>query len=586
MRRPTFLGNDMIARILSVSLLVTSLVAGARQPTPAERLTNLLDADEQFTRKSQPELATFQSDHRFSREWTRYTRAAYEADRRHAEEMLAELQRIDVKTLADEQALQLEVARRQHQLTVDAARFGGYYLPIDQMRGAHLYVPSVIGAMPRRSVQDFDAILARLDALPGMFEQLETVLREGVKLGITPPRAAIGELPGQVLGQLAGADPLASPLMAPFSQRPGSIDPAEWTAIRARAEQLLSGRVRPAYERFAGFLKDDYIPNARSTNGYRDLPNGEAWYELEVRRHTTMTLSPKKLHQDALEWVKRIQARMADVRRELKYQGDAALFRESLEQKPYEYESIEAMLRDYRDIAKRADGLLPRYFRVLPRTPYGIEPTPSFRGNAVASYREPPRDGSQAGIVFTGSPLSANRKWRTPATMLHEGMPGHHLERALAIEREAAGGRPRPWQTAFGEGWALYAEDLGEDMGLYADPYVRYGNLIGEMISATGFVIDTGLHSQGWSREQAIAFREATVGRDRAVFAVNRLSVWPGQILSYSIGADVIRDLKREVSVRLGPRFDIREFHEVVLRDGPLPLDLLQQRVRRYYAAK
>jgi len=576
----------MISRILSVSLLVTSLVASARQSTPAERLTSLLDADEQFTRKSHPELATFQSDHRFSREWTTYTRAAYDADRQHAEEMLAGLQEIDVKALTDEQALQLEVARRQHQLTVDAARFGGYYLPIDQMRGAHLSIPSVIGAMPRRSVQDFESILARLDALPGMLEQWKTVLQEGLKLGITPPRAAIGELPSQVLGQLAGAEPLGSPLMSPFSQKPDSIDPAEWTAIRARAEQLLSERVRPAYERFAGFLKDDYIPNARSTNGYRDLPNGEAWYELELRRHTTMTLSPKKLHQDALEWVKRIHARMADVRRELKYEGDAEQFRESLEQKAYEYDSVEAMLRDYRDIAKRADALMPRYFRVLPRTPYGVEPTPSFRGTAVASYREAPRDGSQAGIVFTGIPLSANRKWRTPATMLHEGMPGHHLERALSIEREAAGGRPRPRQTAFTEGWALYAEALGEDMGLYTDPYVRYGNLIGEMVSAAGFVIDTGLHSQGWSREQAIAFRQANVGRDRAVFAVNRISVWPGQILSYTIGADVIRDLKREVSAKLGSRFDIREFHQVVLRDGPLPLDLLQQRVRSYFAAR
>jgi prolyl oligopeptidase len=170
--------------------------------------------------------------------------------------------------------------------------------------------------------------------------------------------------------------------------------------------------------------------------------------------------------------------------------------------------------------------------------------------------------------------------------MLHEGMPGHHLERALAIEHEAAGGRTRPPQTAFIEGWALYAEGLGEDMGLYTDPYVRYGNLIREMISAAGFVIDTGLHSQGWSREQAIAFRQANVGGDLAVFAVNRISVWPGQILSYSIGADVIRDLKREVSAKLGSKFDIREFHEVVLRDGPLPLDLLQQRVRSYYSAK
>jgi uncharacterized protein (DUF885 family) len=576
----------MIWRLLLVFMFGMSLSASATQPTSAQRLADLVDADDQFAGKSNPELSTLQGDHRFSREWINYTRPAYDARRQHAEKMLAGLQQIDVNDLTNEQALQLELARRRHQVTVDAARFGEYYLPIDQMRGAHLRIPEVIAAMPRRSLQDFESILTRIDALPGLLEQWETVMRAGLKLGITPPRAAIGELPGQVLGQLAGAEPLGSPLMSPLSQRPDSIEPEEWTAIRVRAEQVLTKSVRPAYDRFARFLKDEYIPNARSTNGYRDLPNGDAWYELELRRHTTMTLSPKKVHQDSLERVRRINARMADLRRELKYEGDAKQFRESLDQEAHQYDSVEAMLRDYRDIAKRADALLPRYFRVLPRAPYGIEPTPAFRGAAAASYQAPPRDGLRAGIVFTGAPLSANKKWRSASLMLHEGVPGHHLERALDIEREAAGGPRRPRQTAFIEGWAMYAEGLGENMGFYTDPYVRYGNLIGEMIEATGSAIDTGLHSQGWSREQAIAFRQVNVGGQQAAYAVNRLSVWPGQILSYGMGADVIRDLKREVSAKLGSRFDIREFHDVVLRDGPLPLDLLQQRVRSYYTAK
>ena len=455
------------------------------------------------------------------------------------------------------------------------------------MRGRHLTTPNILQAMPRRTVADFETILVRLDALPSVLKQWEGLLRDGLAKGVTPPQAAIGELPHQVLQQVTGADALAAPLMVPFTSIPNTIPAESADLLRQRAARVFTEKVKPAYAAFHRFLVDTYLPGARRTNGFSDLPDGVAWYALELRRHTTTTLTPRQLHDDAMREINALVSEIQAIMKTVSFTGTIEEFRKHVDDKQPPLASTADVLREYRDIAKRVDPLLPQYFGLLPRTPFGIEPMPAFRGTSVAYYVAPTPDGSRPGNFFVPADPKRNPRWRMVNTVLHEGVPGHHLERALFTElQNIPGFRRGMGMTAFTEGWATYAADsVGEDMGFYTDPYARYGLLAGKMIGATGIAVDTGMNAFGWTRERAIDLLCTHRSGAEMDYVVNRLTTWPGQIMSYSVGADVILRLRQEMKALRGDRFDIREFHDVVLRDGPMPLDLLEQRVRKHYRA-
>jgi uncharacterized protein (DUF885 family) len=558
------------------------------QPNPATTQFQQLAASEtEYRRVSRPEFATLQGDNRFNDRWNDYSSRQREASAAHAERVLSQLRGIDPRQLSEQDALSHELLRHQYALDIETRQFPEQYLVLDQMRGEHLRTTNVLQAMPRRSAADYETILVRLAALPSVLKQWEDLLREGLAKGVTPPQASIGELPAQILGQVSGPNPLATPLMVPFASIPNTIPAASANLLQQRASTLFADKIRPAYEAFHAFLNNTYLPGSRRTNGFTDLPNGAGWYALELRRHTTTNRTPRQLHDQAMRQIDTLVAEMNAVMKSVGFNGTLSEFREHVDQKLPPFATTADVLREYRDIAKRVDPLLPQFFHLLPRTPFGIEAIPAFRGTSVPYYQGPPSDGSRPGNFFVPADPKNNPRWRIMNNALHEGTPGHHLERALFAEmKDIPGFRRGMGMTAYTEGWATYAGDiLGAEMGMYSDPYARFGLLASEMIAATGIAMDTGLNAFGWTRERAMELRRNLVAGDPE-YAVNRVTVWPGQIMSYTVGANVIRELRDEIKASQGERFDIREFHDLVLRDGPVPLDVLEQRVRAHYARR
>lgn len=581
----------MQVRALGTGFLVwLALLSAQSRPAGIRHLEQLIQRDTDFRHAAEPESATLDGDHRFNDRWSDFSATAVSDRKAHNRRMVDELAAIDPKGFDDESALNLELLRRLYAFEVEADRFPNEYLLVDQIRGYHLNIPRVLAAMPQQTVNDYERILVRLSALPKTLQGWQAVLEEGMRKGITPPRAAIEAVPGQVLSQVSGGEPLKTPLLAPFAASPPTAPAKDAEPLRQRAIQVFTTEVRPAYEQFHEFLKTRYLPGARSTNAFNQLPDGDAWYALEVRRHTATAATPQQNHAKALKDIERIASEMRSQMKEVGFSGSIRDFRASLDGPEHHFQTIAEVLKAYRDIAKRIDPLLPRFFQRLPRMPFGIEAMPPFQaGGAPAYYEEPSRDGTRAGNFFVPSDPRANPKWRMLHLVLHEGAPGHHLERALALEQAEKPAFRQINVTAYMEGWATYAETVvGRSLGLETDAYERFGMLFDEMILATGIANDTGINCMGWSRERALELRRTYIGgpEERTVMSVNRMSVWPGQIMAYAVGGDVIRSLRDEIAQQLGPRFDVREFHDVVLRDGPLPLDVLQRRVRAHYSAR
>lgn len=384
--------------------------------------------------------------------------------------MLSRLRALDPRQFSEQDALSHELLRREFALAVESSQFPEQYLFLDQMRGRHITTMSVLQAMPRENLPDYEMILVRLQALPALLRQWEDQLREGLAKGVTPPQASIWELPAQILGQVTGPNPLAAPIMAPFQSIPNSIPSATADLLRQRASTVFVDTIKPAYKAFHEFLAKTYLPGARRTNGFSDLPNGAAWYALEVRRHTTTNRTPRQLHDAAMREIDRLVAEMNAVMKAVGFSGTLAEFQVHVEEKLPPFATTADVLREYRDIAKRVDPLLPQYFRLLPRAPFGIQVMPAFRGNAVAYYQPPPPDGSRPGNFFVPADPKRNPRWRMVNLALHEGTPGHHLERALSSElKDLPPFRRRLASTVFSEGWATYADTtLGTEMGMYS----------------------------------------------------------------------------------------------------------------------
>jgi uncharacterized protein (DUF885 family) len=576
----------LLVVLLSSVVLCAAGILSAQDSTASRQLRDLIAFDEETSARLMPEQAALRGEHRHSDTWNDYSERGRNTWFAHAREVLSRLAHINVAQLSEQDALTVRLLRRTYEFELEGARFPEHYLPLDHFRGAHLRTPRVLTAMPRATAADYEAILARLAALPDVLAQWRALLDEGLQRDVTFPRAAIGELPGQIIGQVGTGDAFSAPLMEAFRILPETIPPDTQARVRERAQVLFTSRVKPAYEHLHEFLVNTYLPNARRTNGWSDLPDGRAWYAYEIRRHTMSNRTPEEIHSTGMKRIESLTRALRELGEEVGVTGGIAELRAFMERQGGR-PSLDEILREYRDIAKRVDPLLPRYFKTLPRAPFGIEATPTFRGRTTAAYYEPPaRDGSRAGMFFIPRLPEDTSTWRIMQTALHEGMPGHHLQLALTMEMRGIPDFRLRGMTAFVEGWASYADRVvGEQMGLYSTPAHRFGLLMDQMISAVGYANDTGLHALGWTREQLIDLRSRSMAgpNDAHVISTNRHSVYPGQILSYSAGADVIAALREEMAASLGHRFDVREFHEVVLRDGPLPLDVLQERVRAHF---
>ena len=464
-------------------------------------------------------------------------------------------------------------------------------MPFNHFGGFHAEFPGQVAAdsaLPLENKADFEARLALDRALPEVFADAIARFREGMAMGATEPRLTVRNMIAQIDAVLA--QPIdQSPFVSPVAVLPRSIGRAERARLAREFRAAARSQVYPAYRTLRRFLADEYLPAARETVGLAELPGGARLYRALIARHTTLDLDPAAVHQLGLTEVARIQRGMEAVKRELGFAGPLRAFFDFIRTDPRWHPSSTAQLeRDYRGVSRLVSALVPRYFLKVPRTPLRIVPYASYRArfDAGGSYSQGTADGSQPGIFFFNTYDFKSRFLSGVTTLyLHEGVPGHHFQISLAQENQALPDFQRfGGNTAYVEGWALYAETLGYEMGLYRDPMQHWGTLDDEMLRAMRLVVDTGIHAQRWSRERAIDYMlgNSGMGRSDATAEVERYIANPAQALAYKIGALTIQRLRAGAEAQLGNRFDLRQFHEAVLGDGALPLPVLEAKVGRW----
>lgn len=574
---------------LIFSVVLLSLLAVPAAADERARLHALFDEAWEWRLEQDPFFATVVGDRRYDDRLEDLSFAAIERRKAHDREMLGRIKAIDRAKLPPDDRVHYDLFLRNVAERVEGQRFPSELLLLDQMGGVHKDLADLAELVPRARVSDYESFIKRIEKYPVLVEQHLALLRKGLERGITPPRITLRDVPRLIANQIV-EDPAKSPVYTQlFATMPGHIPAKERARLQAAAKRALAKHALPALEKLRRFVVEEYEPKARATIGLSALPDGPAWYAFNARRSTTTDLSPEEIHAIGLAEVKRLRAEMERVMRETGFKGTLAQFFEHLRTDPkFFFTDKDALITGYRDLAKRIDPELPRLFGRLPRLTYGVRAVPAHaeKTQTTAYYHDGSPDAGRAGFFYANTyDLSARPKWEMEALTLHEAVPGHHLQIALAQELgELPKFRRYGHYTAFVEGWGVYAESLGGELGLYRDPYARFGQLTYEMWRAIRLVVDTGMHAKGWTREQAIAFFKEHAGKSEhdIVVEIDRYIVWPGQALAYKIGQLKIKALRAQAEQALGERFDVRAFHDTVLGAGALPLTVLESRVQAW----
>jgi len=463
-------------------------------------------------------------------------------------------------------------------------------MAITQLSGVQQEAAEIMEISPRLSVKDYEDMLTRLKGVPTLVSQVMVLLNKGLETGITPPRITLRDVPLQIKEQMV-EDPEKNALLKPFAEFPAEIPEAERARLRRQAAAVLKEKVAPAFGKLHDFFVQTYLPGTRETIAMSDLPDGKAWYAFNVRTITTTSLTPEQINELGLSEVKRIHKEMEEVIQRTGFKGSQQEFfkfmRTDLQ---FYYRDAEGLLRGYRDIAKQVDPELTRLFGKLPRLPYGVKPVPAFseKSQTTAYYQPGSVKAGRPGWFYANTyALDTRPKWEMTALTLHEAVPGHHLQISLAQEMEDAPEfRKHGSYTVFVEGWGLYAESLGGELGMYKNPYTKFGQLTYEMWRAIRLVVDTGMHAKGWSRKQAIDYFLTNAGKNEhdITVEVDRYIVWPGQALAYKIGELKLKELRAYAAKELGEKFDVRQFHDQVLDSGAVPMDVLESRIKGWVA--
>lgn len=543
--------------------------------------------------KEQPSLASSFGHRELAGRWRDLSPEAIELRKVLLQKLQADLKRFHRAQLGETDRFYYDVFTYDVERRVEAARYPSELLAIDQLfNGPQITIPGVLRRQPTRTTQDYETQLELLRAAPRFVDQSIALLQQGVRQRITQPAIVLRELPAQI-DKLTSGSPQKSAFMTAFNNFPASMPEAERQRLYKEAAAIVDGSVFPAFRRLRNYLADEYIPKSRASIALGALPNGASWYAFNARLYTTTKTTPEEIHQLGLREVNRIRAEMDTIRKEAGFKGDHAQFLNFLRTAPqFYYTKPEELLTSYRDLCKRIDPELPRLFGKLPRTPYGVIATPDHiaPSDTSARYIRSSADGVRPGYFQVNTyKLNSRPKYEMEALALHESVPGHHLQLALAIEREETPPMIRILDAiAFSEGWGLYAESLGEELGLYQDPYSRFGARSFEIWRASRLVVDTGMHALGWSRQQAIEYMlENTAATEQNVIAeVDRYIAWPGQALAYKIGELKIKELRARAEKELGRQFNIRDFHDTVLSNGALPLELLEAQIDRFIKLK
>ncbi len=563
---------------VSLALALLCMAVGCQQPDAG--LSNLFHRYFEDYLRENPEVATSlgRTDH--DTRWRDWSRPALEAWSGRVEGYLAELSAFESADLGADDRIGLKLLRRQLEAEREGLVYEARLVRLNQLFGLHTNVLLTMREMPARTEADYENMLARLRAVPAYIDRSIGTLRDAIASGVVQPRL-VTDIVVQQLEAQARPGPEQAPLIEPFRRLPPEIPEARRRELASQAEHAYREAFQPAWKRLRDFLAHEYAPAARPMVAVTGLPDGREIYRFFVRHHTSLDLTPDEIHEIGLREVERIDRAMGKIARDAGFDGTSREYERHLMTDPrYLFESKQQMLAYHRDLAMRVAPELPRLFRKLPRHPVGIRAIPPDREAASASnYNAPAADGSRPGW-FNLKAYRAERQSRfdKPALVLHETNPGHHLQIASQLELEGLPEFRKIYHsTSYVEGWALYAETLGGDLGIYDDPPSRFGALESERFRARRLVVDTGLHAKGWTRQQAIDY----LGDESEV---DRYIAWPGQALAYKMGQLKILELRSAACEAYGAAFDVRDFHEAVLRHGPLPLDMLAEEVGAYIA--
>ena len=572
-----------------LTLATGLLVSQAALADAGEDFNALLDEAWEWHLAENPMVASRAGDRRYNTEWRDGSLTAIEQRHLQRRDFLRRVYAIDRAALPEADKLNYELFRRDMQRRVDEHQFKGFLMPFSQ-RGGVQNLDNQANQLRFETVGDFEDWLARMDKIDTVVDQTIEVANRGIERGFVLPRVLMERIPDQIAVQLV-ENGEESPFYRTFETMPGSITEKDQERLREAAIKTIEDTVVPAYRKLARYFEKTYLPATRETVGLSSLPNGSAWYEFLARRYTTTVMTPDEIHRTGLEEVKRIRGEMQQIIDELGFEGDFQDFLTFLRTDPqFYYDNPDDLYEAYLATSKRIDPELVKLFGTLPRMPYGVKPIPDAIApdTTTAYYSRPAADGSRAGIYWVNLYRPEVRpKYEIEVLSVHEAMPGHHLQ--LAIQQEI-GDMPNFRRytgfTAFVEGWGLYSESLGYDLGLYKDAYSRFGALTYDMWRAVRLVVDTGIHYKGWTRQQAIDFFKDNAAKTEhdIVNEIDRYIVMPGQALAYKIGQLKILSLRAQAEATLGDDFDVREFHDVLLGGGALPLDILQRRMDDWLA--
>jgi len=570
----------MVFMFLSLSAAAQSHA----QSADTKALHALFDAEWDYSMQQSPEGASELGDRRWNDRWTDESLVAYARRYAHNREVLADLKKINRANLSAADQVNYDLFQQNYERAVEGYKFRQFLIPLNQ-RGGIQTQDELADSLRFETKKDYQDWIARMRSFPVLMDQTIDLMREGIKERMVHPKVIMGRLPAQIDKQIV-SDPTQSGFYKPFQHFSSEISPADQKELSQEAGQAVEQQVVPAYKKFKEFFVKEYLPACFDQVGIWQVPHGDELYAFDVRRYTTTDLTPDQVHEIGLKEVARIRAEMDRVMQQTGFKGTREEFFKFLRTDPqFYYHSPDDLFEAYKAMAKTVDPNLVKVFRTLPREPYGVEAVPAVAApdTTAAYYRPGAADGSRAGTYFVNLYKPETRpKWEMLVLTLHESVPGHHLQIARAHELgEMPKFRRFAGYTAFVEGWGLYAESLGDDMGLYTDPYAKFGELTYQMWRAVRLVVDTGIHAKHWTRDQAIKYfmDNAPKAELDIVNEIDRYIAWPGQALAYKIGELKIHELRTRAHDQLGEKFDLRAFHDVVLGSGPLPLDILERNV-------
>ena len=581
----------MFRYLLLASLSLAAILPAHAQTTAQNPALHELFADEwERGLRESPEGATYNGDARYNDRWTDFSLPAIAARQDADRAALQKLHAIDRKTLSAADQLDYDTFEWNLQRSIERQKFKEYQQPISHQGGPQT-ADGIAEVLPFATLKDYQDWLRRLQALPVALDQVVALLQEGVKDGNLPPRVLMQRVPAQIAGQVVD-DPAKSAFYKPFLKFPASISQSDRDKLQAQARQVIADEVVPAYRKLQTYFNDQYLPRTRASIAAAELPDGKAYYDFLARYYTTTDLTADQIHAIGLKEVARIRAEMENVKAQTGFKGSLTEFFDYLRSDPkFFHKSPDELLTAYRALSKRIDPELVKVFKTIPRLPYGVRPIPdNIAADTTTAYYQPgASDGTRPGYYYVNLYKPEVRPtWEMVPLSLHEAVPGHHFQFARGLELpDAPMFRRTAYFVAYGEGWGLYAEQLGFEMGLYDDPYDHFGQLVYEMWRAVRLVVDTGMHAKGWSRERAIAyFKDNAAKTDQDIVnEIDRYIGTPGQALAYKIGQMKISELRAKAKRELGPKFDLRAYNDAVLETGSVPLEALERHIDAWIAS-